>query len=380
MFLFSGFYFRMYYLFLFIYFFLFFVFFLFIHWFIYLFIYLWIYLCIFFWFIYLFIDLFVCLFVCLFVFLMYLFVYLSVCLLVYLTICLFLNFSISLFFYFSIYLFIYLSLYLFISLFLDLFNSLFLIYLCVYLYIHLNIYLLIFERYNHEKNARFDDMSHQYSQQPCDHFDLIQIAVKWVSISKLPVAVTRYIQCPHSHVEAIEIGGAGLCAGRAGAVDSTPWPLLPIYYLQRVLGLYMFWTNIYIYISQSLEWTKVIPNLIQWSWIWQWHPFWQVFRCTAIFCGSIWNDILGPESLKSGLKSWVKCHLPNPASLQILDRHGSTPTFFVPTAEACDECGTERDGIVASHMVETLQLTMVRIHCQLDTSTVGRHLQATVCS
>ena len=34
---------------------------------------------------------------------------------------------------------------------------------------------------------------------------------------------------------------------------------------------------------QSLEWTKVIPNLIQWSWIWQWHPFWQIFRCTAIF-------------------------------------------------------------------------------------------------
>ena len=205
--------------------------------------------------IYLFIYWFICLFVCLFVFLMYLFVYLSVCLLVYLTICLFLNFSISLFFYFSIYLFIYLSLYLFISLFLDLFNSLFLIYLCVYLYIHLNIYLLIFERYNHEKNARFDDMSHQYSQQPCNHFDLIQIAVKWVSISKLPVAVTRYIQCPHSHVEAIEIGGAGLCAGRAGAVDSTPWPLLPIYYLQRV------WAStcselIYIYIYIAEPWVN----------------------------------------------------------------------------------------------------------------------------
>ena len=43
-----------------------------------------------------------------------------------------------------------------------------------------------------------------------------------------------------------------------------------------------------------------------------------------------------------------------PASLQILDRHGSTPLFFVPTAEACDECGTERDGIVVSRMVETL--------------------------
>ena len=68
------------------------------------------------------------------------------------------------------------------------------------------------------------------------------------------------------------------------------------------------------------------------------------------------------------------------ASLQILDRHGSTPLFFVPTAEACDECGTERDGIVVSHMVETLPAAQnLCMNDQLETST-GLHLQATVCS